>query len=322
MERKSLLAGVVTAAFALVLTALPAPAAAQVGGVTGKVVDEAGQPVADAEVVLSNPNGQGTTRLKTNSKGEYQAIGILPVDFQIKATKGNMTGMIPRIKIAMGAPTPVPPITVVKAAPSALGGGAENLEAKKQAELEATAKAAAAAATAGNIDEALTLYRKILVDVPKCDVCYLHIGDLSLKKKDEAGAEEAFKKAIEFEPGKPDAYAALAALYNGQKKFDEANKMSAEATKLMGATGNTDPIAVLNQGIILWNQSKIPEAKVQFEKVTELDPKNADGHYWLGMALVNEGKMADAGKHFQEYITLAPTGQHAETAKSILATIK
>jgi Flp pilus assembly protein TadD len=323
MKTKSLFAGLLTAGLVLALTAaLPAAAAAQQGGVSGKVVDEAGKPVADAVVVISNPSGNGGATLKTNAKGEYQAIGIQPVDFQIKATKGNLTGMVPRIKIGMGAPTLIPTITIVKAAPSALGAGAENLEAKKQAELELAAKAADTAAKAGNLDEAIALYGKVVAEIPKCDVCWLQIGDLNLKKKDEAAAEAAYKKAIDADATKPEAYSALAAMYNGQKKFDDANKMSAKATELMGASGNTDPIAVLNQGIIFWNQSKIPEAKAQFQKVTELDPKNADGHYYLGMCLVNEGKMPDAGKEFQQYITLAPTGQYADTVKSILATIK
>src|SRR5262245_52277820 len=126
MRMKSLFAGLLTAGLALALTvSLPAAASAQMGGVAGKVIDEAGKPVADAEVVLSNPSGTGTTKLKTNAKGEYQAIGITPTDFQIKATKGNLTGMVPRIKISMGAPTLIPTITLARAAPSALGAGAE-----------------------------------------------------------------------------------------------------------------------------------------------------------------------------------------------------
>ena len=82
------------------------------------------------------------------------------------------------------------------------------------------------------------------------------------------------------------------------------------------------PASVFNQGVIFWNQSKVPEAKAMFEKATELDPKLADAHYWLGMAYVNEGKLTDAKAPFQEYLKLAPTGQYADTAKAILATIK
>ena len=34
----------------------------------------------------------------------------------------------------------------------------------------------------------------------------------------------------------------------------------------------------------------------------------ADAHYWLGMARVNQGKLPDAKKPFEEYLKLAPDG--------------
>jgi TolA-binding protein len=129
-------------------------------------------------------------------------------------------------------------------------------------------------------------------------------------------------KAIEIDPALPGPYSALATVYNQQKKFAEAEKMGAKANELLGSAGGGDASSVFNQGIIFWNQSKIAEAKVQFEKAIKLDPKLADAHYWFGMALVNEGKLQDAKQPFTEYLKLAPTGPHAETAKAILATIK
>jgi hypothetical protein len=38
--------------------------------------------------------------------------------------------------------------------------------------------------------------------------------------------------------------------------------------------------------------------------------------------MLNGGKMADAKPHFEEYLKLAPTGQYAEQAKGIIASIK
>jgi tetratricopeptide (TPR) repeat protein len=78
----------------------------------------------------------------------------------------------------------------------------------------------------------------------------------------------------------------------------------------MTASGSSDPVAIFNQGIILWNQSKAPEAQVQFEKAAQLDPKMADAQYFLGMTLVNQGKLPDAKKPFETYLSLAPTGQY------------
>ena len=89
-----------------------------------------------------------------------------------------------------------------------------------------------------------------------------------------------------------------------------------------GAGGGGNAGASFNQGVILWNAGKIAEAQAQFENAVKVDPNMAEAHYWLGMSLVNAGKTADAKPHFETYLKLAPTGQYAETAKSIVASIK
>src|SRR4029453_2961978 len=116
-------------------------------------------------------------------------------------------------------------------------------------------------------------------------------------------------------------------------KFDLAAEASKKAMELVaaapaggapGAPGAAAPSAsqTFNQGVILWNAGKIPEAKAQFEQAVKLDPNMADAQYWLGMALLNSGDTASAKPKFEAYLKLAPTGQYAETAKSIVATIK
>jgi tetratricopeptide (TPR) repeat protein len=329
MKMSRFLTGAVMAGFVLGLIALPGTAFAQQGGVSGKVVDEAGKPVADAEIVVSNPQNISGYKFKTNAKGEYLGVGIASMDYQIKATKGNLTGMIPRIPIGRGNTTLIPDITLRAGAASAAATRAasmsrEEIEAenKKQAALKTAFDAAMAAETAGNFDEAVRQLTTVAELDKTCDLCYLKIGDVNLKKKDEAAAEAAFLKAAELAPSKPEAYGALAALYNSQKKFDQATAMGTKQTELMAASGSADPVAFVNQGIILWNQSKMAEAKALFEKAVKADAKNADAHYWFGMALVNEGKMAESAKEMQEYLTLAPTGQYADTAKAILSTVK
>jgi Flp pilus assembly protein TadD len=328
MKTKRFIAAVAAAGFLLALTALPAVAFAQQGGLMGKVVGPDGQPVADAEILVNNPTNVGGYKYKTNAKGEYVGVGIPSGDYQIKATKGNMTGMIPRIQIGRGATTPMPTITLQAggsgrgAAPTAASAEEAEKINKQRAEMLVKFKDAQAMADAGNFDAALTAFNAVAATMPDCDLCYLQIGQVNLKKKDEAAAEKAYLKAIEINPENAAPYAALASIYNGQKKFDEANKMGSKATELMAASGGGDPQAYVNQGIIFWNQSKTPEAKAQFQKAAQLDPKNADAHYWLGMALVNEGAAADAVTHMKEYLALAPTGQYADTAKAILDSLK
>jgi tetratricopeptide (TPR) repeat protein len=319
MKVRSLLAALMAAGLALALTALPAPASAQTGGVSGKIVDEAGKPIADVDVVLNNPEGSlAPVKLKTNAKGEYQAIGIRSGNYQIKATKGDLSILSPVIHVGMGGMMELPLLHLKKGG----GGAVSEDEAKKQAAIAAAFKSAQAAADAGNFDDAVTQFTKLATDVPKCTLCYVQIGRALAKKGDNPGAEAAFKQAVDADPTKPDGYSELASFYNAQKKFDEANQASAKAAELMTASGSSDPVAIFNQGIILWNQSKAPEAQVQFEKAAQLDPKMADAQYFLGMTLVNQGKLPDAKKPFETYLSLAPTGQYADQVKGLLQVIK
>jgi tetratricopeptide (TPR) repeat protein len=332
MKTNSLPAGILTAGLALALAILPATASAQIAGVSGRVLDEAGNPVADAVIVISNPSGVGTTELKTNAKGEYQTIGIPPVDYQIKATKGSLVGQVDRIKLGLGGPTAVPDI-ILKPGADAPAGAAEapaemspeEIEAinKRNAEMKLAFDGAQADVAAGNYAAALTKLDTVATAIPDCDVCYVQMGDIHMNHtKDLAEAEAAFKKAIELNPSSYEPYGALASIYNSQQKFDLATEMGAKASELMAASGGTDPVAFLNQGIILWNQGKTTEAKAQFQRATELDARNANAHYWLGMALVNEGNLPEAAKHMEEYLELAPTGENADTAKAILESVK
>lgn len=308
----------------VMLAALAVPAAAQTGGVRGKIVDEAGKPVADVAIVLSSPEGLGDANLKTDAKGEFFRIGMRPGDYSVKATKGPLSASLARMHVGIGDPTVIETLTIRGAGGGALTGNKDVDDAvkKKQAELQNLFKEGRAFAEASKFDEAIATYNKILTDIPKCTQCYVGMGEVYVKKGSLPEAEAAYKKATEVDPTSPDGYTALATFYNTQKKFDEASVASAKAMELSSAKGATDPLASYNQGIILWNQSKIAEAKAQFMKAVELDPKMADAHYWLGMAFVNEGKLPEAGKEMAEYLKIAPTGDHADVAKAILAQIK
>jgi tetratricopeptide (TPR) repeat protein len=150
------------------------------------------------------------------------------------------------------------------------------------------------------------------------------MGISQAAKKDYDSAEASFKKAIELKADYAEAYTGLANLYNATRKFDLAATASAKAAELSGpaAGGGGNADALFNQGVILWNAGKIPEAKKQFEAALAADPNHAESHYQLGMSLVNEGNLAGAGTEFETYLKLAPTGPNAATAKGILGSLK
>jgi len=327
MVRPVLFRRLTVAALALMFIAsVAAPAHAQLTAVMrGKVVDPQGQPAVGAEVkgeFLGDINREWT--VKTDKKGEFLRAGLAPGPWKITATLDKLVGVNPRVQLGLDGANVTVTLGDAKRA-AAAGMSKEEIEAanKKQAAMETDFNAAKMAFDTGDFDAAIASLQKVIVNLPTCAACYLSLGDAYNKKNDLPNAETAYLKSIELDPAKPGPYGALATIYNGQKKFDEAGKMSAKANELSeagGAGGNAQ--SVYNQGVILWNQSKAVEAEAQFLKATTIDPKLADAFYWLGMCRVNQGKLADAKGPFLEYMKLAPTGQFADQVKGLLDFIK
>jgi tetratricopeptide (TPR) repeat protein len=316
-----------TCVLAAGLAFVPAPASAQSGQVKGKVVDAKGQPVEGAKITIVNVETSGRKlETKTNKKGEYIQIGLQPGKYTITADKDGLSQSHDvQVHLDMAEIN-------FTLAPGQGGGQMSKEEAaKQQAKVAAIRKSfddAVALSNEGKNEEAIAKFNEVVAGVPKCAECYANIATIYARMKDWDKAEAAFKQAIEAKPDFAEAYNGLATVYNAEKKFDQATEASAQAMKLMGGGtagapgGGATASATFNQGVILWNAGKIPEAKAQFEQAVKLDPNMADAHYWLGMALVNGGNTAEAKPQFETYLKLAPTGQYAELAKSIVSQIK
>ena len=317
---------------ALGLALVAAPAFAQSGSLRGKVTDAQDQPVDGATILIENVDkGAKPITTKTNKKGEYIQVGLYPGQYRITAQKGDLK-VTKETKISLDML-----VFDIKLVPGSGGGGGGAVSKEDAARAKARAEAMKKAfddgvqlSNEGKTDEAVAKFMEVVTALPNCAECYANIGTVQTKAKKYDEAEAAFKKALEVKPDFAEAYNGLANLYNAQKKFDLAAEAGKKALDLSSAAagapgaagGGGNASAVFNQGVILWNAGKIPEAKAQFEQAVKLDPNLADAHYWLGMSLLNGGDMAGAKPKFETYLKLSPTGQYAEQAKAIVASIK
>ncbi len=334
--RRNWLAPVVRAGvLAAVCLAIGVPAVAQqLGSLKGRVVDEAGNPVADAEISFDytgEMNYHWTA--KTNENGEWTRAGLYAVGgrWTITAKKGDMAGFLADVEVPLSGIADAGDIVIRKGGnvPSSTSGmTAAEAEArnKQQAALKKLLDEVNLALSNNSYDEAITKLQEASTQVENCTICYVQMGDVYMKKNDLAQAETAYKKAAELDPTSPDPYDSLAVLYNSQKKFDEAAAASAKAAELhgagAGAGGGGDATSLYNAGAILVNQGKMAEAQAQFEKAIKADPTMAEAHYQLAMTLVNQGKVADAVKALETYLSLNPTGPNAQMAKDMLPELK
>ena len=319
------------------LTCIAAPAFAQ-GAIKGKVSAADGGIVEGATVAIENvSNGTKAIMTKTNKKGEYIQVGLSPGDYKITITKDALTAT-KNTHVGLDMVTLDVKLEAAGGAGKATGSKEDVAKAKAKADAATTAfKDGVTLSNEGKTDEAIAKFNEVLAVIPNCAECYANIGTVQGMAKKYTEAEAAYKKAIELKPDFAEAYNGLANVYNAEKKFDLAAEASKKAMELIGtptagaggapgaAPAAATPSQVFNQGVILWNAGKIPEAKAQFEAAVAADPNMADARYWLGMSLVNAGTkeaLTAAKPHFESYLKLAPTGQYADTAKAILASIK
>jgi tetratricopeptide (TPR) repeat protein len=218
--------------------------------------------------------------------------------------------------------------------------------------LQEAAATAVAAYQAGRFEESAAGLSVLVTKLPNCADCYIYLGRsyAELNRLDEA--EAALKKSIEVRPT-VEGYTALTRFYTFQKMPELALEMSQKATELASAEtapaaaatapaagGGAAPAAdgaaaaapappapppsassetLYNQGVVLWNAGKYPEARVQFEAAVKANPDNADAHYQLGMVHLNLGQIPDARRAFEGYLKAAPDGPKAAEVKGFLA---
>jgi Tfp pilus assembly protein PilF len=304
-------------ALALLLS-LASTVTAQSGQIKGKVIDAEGKPVQGAQILIEY--AEGVTRkfeVKTDRRGEFIQIGLQPGAYKVTATVDKLGSFSQQTRVTLSRPAEV----VFEFKPGA--GGGDPAAAAKAAALKKSFEEGVAATQAKNYDLAIQKFQEAAGVLPTCYDCYYNIGYAYSQKKDDKAAEAAWLKAVELKADYSEALNALATLYNNQKRFDEASAMSAKAAEaggVLGGGGNAD--AIYNQGIILWNQGKIPEAKAKFEEALKANANHPEANFQMGMALLNEGNLPGAITSFEKYLQLAPEGQFAAQAKGMLAQLK
>ena len=307
--------------------AVAVPAAAQNNArVFGVITDAAGQPVEGVTVTLDYEGGLARSyEVTTNAEGEFLQMGLVRGPYTLTAVKEGVG--INRAAIDLTAGQQLEHDLTLRTLEEVYR---ESISEEERAALDARAATTdafdqgLAAFRGGDLQGAVALFRTALETTPDCAECQRNLGLVlgQLEAYDEA--EAALRAALALEPDNPESYEALAAIYNAQRRFDDAAEASAAAARLSGGGGGggDDPTAVFDQGLIFWNAGRLDDARQQFERTLQLDPNHGEAHYWLGMASLNAGQMAEAAASFKIYLDREPNGRFAATATGILSSIQ
>jgi tetratricopeptide (TPR) repeat protein len=116
-----------------------------------------------------------------------------------------------------------------------------------------------------------------------------------------AEAEVEFRRAIEINPGNPEAHREYGCYLASGGRFDEAVREAGRALEL-------DPLStaeIATLGEVLYMARRFDDAAAQHRKALEMDPNFGFGYWGLGRALTGKGKYDEAIAAFQRSIPLS-----------------
>ncbi len=290
------------------------------GRISGYVVDEAGNPIIKAKVVIEFVGGDGTQyETDTNKKGEWSYLGLGTGVWRFTATAEGFVGTYAETYVRQLEKNPKVTITLTKATNMAGGiiedeesfslleDGNELFEARK-------------------FEEALEAYQKFMEKNPAAYQVRLSIGSCyrEIGENDKAMAEfEAIleKTSQETASGKELAAKALAGIgeiYLKQDNFEKAQEYFKQSVD----TFSDNEVIAYNVGEIYFSNNKLDEALRYFTMASGIKPDWSDAEYKLGLVHLNKGDYEKAKEHLNRFLALEPDTGRADSVRAILAQIK
>ena len=241
------------------------------GRITGKVVDEQGQPVADVAIraTKKDSEGQPPIQSKSNTKGEWTLAQLATGEWTIEFTKdgfqtqrGTITldesGNVPRVdvKLAKNAPDP-------------------------NVEIQAELKRADSLLRANQFAEARKVYEDLLAKHPSIHQLHRFIAAGYAGEKNYAKAVEHLKLVLEKEPTNPTMKMLMAELLMEQGTRPRAWR----CCRSVDITQVKDPLPFINAAHQPDQRWKARRSDGAAEQVGERFPKQNEIYYYRGRAI-------------------------------------
>lgn len=300
----------IVVASSLLLSLAAVEARAQMGVAQGRIVDEKGDPVAQATVLLEYQGGMSRQySVETDAKGKYQQI-VTAGRYRITASKEGYQGGFMVQMVNAGGPTPLPDIELVSR---------ESLMAAALAPIMEQFQKAGELAQAGKLDEAAAVFEALAAENPDIPEVHFNLGTIYARQERWPEAETAFERALELQPDNTEAAQSLSGAYESQGRVDEA----VEVLEKLAAAQPGDARVQYNLGILYTNQRRVDEAYATLQKVHQLDPENVEVRYVLATLALNRGQTEAAIEHLEAYVSRAPDdAAYKATAAELLENLK
>jgi tetratricopeptide (TPR) repeat protein len=180
--------------------------------------------------------------------------------------------------------------------------------------------AARVALARGKPGEALAQLRPLLETQTDKPALFALYGDALLAAEQLEGAAGAYDKALDLDPGLPEALLGAAQVKLRANKPNDALPLlerakSALADRIRPPALRAQRFMLVGQAYLARNKrGDADNAKQVLHEATKIDGAPAEAHYWLAEALGGKTN-PEARAAYQRYLELAPSGKYAERAR-------
>jgi tetratricopeptide (TPR) repeat protein len=291
------------------------------GRLQGTVTDEQKRPVEGATITFRQGTDRvdaakpGPAPIKTNKAGKWQILGLAGGAWGILIEKEGYMPSEGQVKVEespIGVPQPTN--VTLKLIPK---------EVQEQAAANDKRTIVLGAVQNGNAlmgqqkyAEARAEYEKALAQVePDLQPpILLGIAQAYTYEKQTDKAIETLKRSLAIKPDDAQTIQVLVNLLVAAGKEEEAQTWMAKLPQ--GTT--VDPNALLNLGIKAYNEKKLDDAVKYFDRVVHENPSLPDAYYYRGLVYLNQSKTAEAKADFQKVLELDPKYPKADEVKEFL----
>ena len=269
---------------------------------SGKVMDEEGNPIEGVTVKLNLPNAGGT-EIKSNKKGEWQIGGLARgnwnVDFEMSPYEPR------RITVSIAELTRVPPVEI-------------KLKLDINEVIRTEVIKAADLISKNQYADARKVYEAVLAKYPSAYRLEPYLARTYYLEKNYDEAIKHMKIAIDKDPSDLENKLRLGNILMETGRMDEGR----ELLNTVDDSAVKDPGIFVNVGISLMNQNKADEALVYFEKGIKNFPNAGDSYYYRALIRLQKGDTAGTKADLTKFLELSPNAPEAAAARKALEQIK
>lgn len=286
------------------------------GRVQGLVLDEAGNPIAGAKVLLELQASESAQREETTDKdGEWAMIDLGSGTWRLTA---SAEGYIPTTTTIAISQLQKNPRSVLRLKKPEIDKDAVITDEASLAYIEQATKLF----NEKQYDQSLAILEQFLAQNPKAYQVQILIGDCYREKGELDKSIEIYTKAVEEakadeKTGQQVTAKGLAAIGDCYLRKNDLANAQVFFKQSIDTIPDNESLAY-TVGEIFFSNQKLDEAIQYFTKATEIKPDWAPPYHKLGLVFLNKTDYEKAKENFTKFLTLEPEGELAAQVKSIL----